>query len=61
MALRVPSNSEKLVYTLIEQFIDFNELKELGHNIISVVYMFIWGNYFELLHEPVYPILVKYF
>lgn len=45
--------------TASEKFVDFNEFKNHGINIISHVHSQKWENYLNMLEGPIYPILIR--
>lgn len=42
-----------------EKFVDFDEFKNQGFDLLSVVYFQKWENYFNMLNIPIYPVLVR--
>lgn len=44
-----------------EKFVDFNEFKNHGLDLLSHVRSQKWENYFNMLNGPIYPILIREF
>lgn len=52
---------ETKLVTILEQVINFEELKPINFNIHNIVGSQCWWNYFEMLPGPVFPSFVKRF